>query len=123
MKVKDFRYYSGKKYDGMMGRCYRENDISYKNYGAKQIRVCSAWIKDIEIFRTWMLSQISSIGITEEEFVLNSKKYQLDRIDTHGNYTPENCKLSSPQENSRNKAKTMKKVISAEGEEITFNSY
>lgn len=50
-KGNNFNYLAGKKYDGMLGRCYRETDRSYKNYGARGIRVCSDWIQDINNFK------------------------------------------------------------------------
>lgn len=118
-KGKTFDYISGKRYDGMMGRCYREKDPSYQNYGGRGIKVHSSWIKDISTFRLWFLSELSRIDIDVSEFVLNSKDYHLDRIDVNGHYTPENCRLISPQENSRNKrASNNRTIISAEGEEI-----
>lgn len=111
------KHYIGKKYDGMMGRCYRPKDPSFKNYGAKNIRVCSSWIRDINVFRKWFLEEISKVT-TLEDFTNNHTAWQLDRIDPSGNYTPENCTIVSPQENSRNKLTGRRTVISAEGEEI-----
>lgn len=119
-RVKDFNYVSSKKYDGMIGRCYRKKDISYKNYGAKGIKVTSEWIKDINTFRVWLLEKISELDISVEDFVANSKSYQLDRIDSNGNYTSNNCRICSPQANSRNKNKNLNSVVSAEGEVINL---
>lgn len=108
----------GKKYDTMMGRCYREADPSFKNYGAKGIRVCADWIKDIRKFREWYLGQLEQHGWVEK-FLAAPQDYQLDRIDPKGHYTPENCRIVSPQENSRNTASRKKRpVVSAEGETI-----
>lgn len=118
MRKKDFNYYSGKKYDGMIGRCYRPTNRSYKNYGKRRIKVCSAWIKDIEAFRKWLASELSTMKISKEEFVENSSKIQLDRRDTNGHYTPENCRLVASQVNMRNRRATKyTKFESAEGEE------
>lgn len=114
-RKKTFNYYSGKRYDGMMARCYRESDTSYKYYGKIGIRVCSDWITNIDGFRTWLLLELSKEGIEIEEFVENSKKYQIDRRDSEGHYTPENCRILSPQDNSRNKSKPLKIIESAEG--------
>jgi hypothetical protein len=120
-KVKNFSYVSGKRYDGMMGRCYRESDHSFKNYGAKNIRVCKLWIEDIGAFRAWILSELDTIGMDVETFLLLGNKVHLDRIDINGHYSPDNCRLVSIQANSRNKNKIKNKVIiSAEGEHITL---
>lgn len=117
-RQKDFNYVTGKKYDGMMGRCYRESDRSYKNYGTKNIRVSESWIKDINTFRVWIVSELSRIGISLEDFTANSKYFQLDRINTDGHYTPSNCRLTGMQHNSRNKHNTIQEYISAEGNTV-----
>lgn len=118
-KVKNFTYVSGKKYDGLMGRCYRETDASYEQYGGRGIKVSSNWIKDINNFRAWLTDHLKNNNIEMDEFITNSAEYQLDRIDTNGDYVPENCRIVSCQVNIRNTRKRKKlKVISAEGEEI-----
>lgn len=122
-RTKDFNYYAGKKYDGMMGRCYRPSDRSYFNYGGRGIKVCSDWIKDINNFKSWLLGQIELLGIDIEYFVQNSNKLQLDRIDSESHYTPTNCRLINPQTNMRNRrcrVLNKKVLISAEGEKINL---
>jgi len=114
-KTKSFNYVVGRKYDGMMGRCYRESDRSYANYGGRGIGVCSKWIEDINNFKVWLMAELFKNGIMEVEFVKNSKIYQLDRIDVNGHYIPENCRIVNPQQNSRNKQTGMRTVRSAEG--------
>ena len=119
IKKKDFMYYSGKKYEGMMSRCYRETERTYKQYGGKGIRVCKEWIVDINAFRLWLLKEITRIGISQEYYLLHRRSYQMDRIDPKGHYTPENCRLVTRQVNARNKSKRKKMVlVSAEGDQI-----
>lgn len=62
----------------MMRRCYAEGSVSYKDYGAKGIKVCSEW-HDRETFRKWAL---------ENGYV---KGLRLNRIDSTKDYCPENC--------------------------------
>ena len=62
----------------MMRRCYNEKSIAYKDYGAKGIVVCEEW-HDRENFRKWS---------HENGYV---KGLRLNRIDSKGNYTPDNC--------------------------------
>lgn len=119
-KPKDFKYVTGKKYDSMMGRCYRNTDKSYPNYGERGIKVCASWIKSIYLFRDWIRKELTIRGISEEEFVKNSRKWQLDRIDVNGHYTPENCRIIDAQTNTRNRRKFGREVVSAEGETITW---
>lgn len=120
-KKKDTNYYLNKKYDGMMGRCYRESDRSFKNYGAAGVRVCSEWIENINNFKKWIRSELARLNISEDFFTTNSKVIQLDRIDPGGHYTPDNCRLVSPQKNMRNTKRNKGKVIvSAEGKKYVF---
>lgn len=122
-KEKNFSYVSLKKYDGMMGRCYRPTDTSYSNYGAKGIRVAKEWIINIEQFRAWLLEELSRMDISVEQFINNSSKYQLDRIARDGHYSPTNCRLVSPQVNMRNRwSCKMNTIISAEGETICIDT-
>jgi hypothetical protein len=117
--MKDFGYVTRKKYDGMIGRCYRPNNKDYANYGGRGIKMCSAWIKNLNTFRDWIRQELGRIGVDEATFVAKSNLFQLDRIDTDGNYTPENCRLIDPQTNVRNQRRIKHKiVVSAEGEEI-----
>lgn len=113
-----FKYLASKKYDSMMGRCYRERDPGYKSYGARGIKMCSSWLADINNFRSWFTRQLVLSGISEEHFVKNSRSVQLDRIDPDGHYSPENCRLVSPQQNTRNRGGVVRKIISSEGDEF-----
>lgn len=38
---------------GMMSRCYRKKDASYKSYGGRGIKVCEEW-HDIRNFEKWV---------------------------------------------------------------------
>lgn len=62
----------------MMSRCYRTQDVMYKDYGAKGITVCEEW-HDREQFRKWA---------KENGYV---KGLRLNRIDSSKGYSPENC--------------------------------
>lgn len=77
----------------MLGRCKNKNDVGYKYYGKRGIMVCSRWLPQNNGFVNF-LNDIGEI----------SKGKSLDRINNNGNYCPENCKLSTMKEQSRNKS-------------------
>lgn len=121
-RKKNFTTASMRKYEGMMSRCYRPKDVSYPSYGSRGIRVCGAWIKDVETFRLWLRAQLKENDISEDYFVSNSSRIQLDRIDVNGHYSPENCRLASNQLNARNRrSAVVTAVMSAEGEIISLS--
>lgn len=74
----------------MKSRCYRKNDISYPRYGALGIKVCDRWLNSFENFLADMGERPSA-------------EHSLDRIDSQGNYGPNNCRWSdiTTQDNNR----------------------
>jgi hypothetical protein len=46
----------GKIFTKMMRRCYNSNDKAYKWYGAKEIKICNAWLNNPILFEQWALS-------------------------------------------------------------------
>lgn len=77
-------------YRKMIERCYSPNDISYKNYGAIKISVDERWLNNFDNF-------ISDMGMKP------SVGHSLDRIDSKGNYSKENCRWATRTEQNRNK--------------------
>jgi len=73
---------------GMIRRCEDTTLSSYNNYGGRGIVVCQEW-KNIATF-------VKDMG--------PKPKYStLDRINNNKNYEKNNCKWSTPKEQSRNK--------------------
>ena len=77
-------------WQGMTGRCYCEGSGSWKWYGAKGIKVCDEW-RNFGEFEKWAKSS----GYTDE--------LTLDRIDSDGDYRPENCRWVTMKAQQNNK--------------------
>ena len=75
-------------YYNMMSRCYRSANHDYHNYGGRGIKVCKEWKDDKYKFISWCLSN----GWT--------KDLEIDRVDVNKDYSPNNCRFVTHQENS-----------------------
>lgn len=71
----------------MMRRCYNSTDKDYPRYGGKGVTVCKEW-HDYLRFEAAMGEPIGD--------------ETLDRIDTYGNYKPENCRWAGVKTQNRN---------------------
>ena len=84
-------------YHGMMGRCGHwegASERSLRDYRDRGITVCELWQKSPQDFGDWLLAHGWRPGL------------QIDRIDNNQGYSPENCRVVTPKENSNNKRNT-----------------
>lgn len=75
----------------MKERCYIPHYKAYKNYGARGIVMCDEWRDNFLAFYNWSMEH----GYEEN--------LSIDRIDTNGNYCPENCRWVTCSTQNRNK--------------------
>lgn len=88
------------RWAAMMDRCFNTKRNNFSEYGGRGITVCDRW-KTPENFTSDMSASFS-------------EELQLDRIDTNGNYSPENCRWISQIENLGNRRNTV--MITYKGE-------
>lgn len=76
-------------WSAMMNRCYNENNNGYSSYGGRGIAVCYRW-HDVSNF----INDIDNLGYI--------KGLDMDRINTNGDYSPENVRFITHSDNMNN---------------------
>lgn len=78
----------------MYSRCYNKLDKDYRFYGAKNIKICDDWLINQNNFFKWSFDNGYNDTLT------------IDRIDSTKDYSPNNCRWITKEENSRFKSTT-----------------
>ena len=89
-------------FNSMKERCYNTNRKDYNNWGGKGIKICDKWIENPKTFERWALDN----GYND--------KLTIDRIDSNGDYCPENCRWITLEDNAKYKSTT--RIIDVNGE-------
>nr|DAK63744.1 MAG TPA: homing endonuclease [Bacteriophage sp.] len=89
-------------WSGMKSRCSRKKDIAWKWYGAKGVKVCDEWSKSFNEFYKWAYSH----GYRED--------LTIDRIDSNGDYSPDNCRWVTMKEQQNNRKSNRKVTYNGE---------
>jgi hypothetical protein len=90
------------RWKSMISRCYNPNNINYKHYGGRGIRVDIKWREFYNFF----------IDMGNVPF----GKAQLDRIDNNGDYEPGNVRWTTSAQNNQNR--NSNKLTKQQAEEI-----
>lgn len=72
----------------MLKRCRNANHKSYNYYGGRGVKVCDEWSNNIDgamNFYNWAINNGYADGLT------------IDRIDSNGDYEPNNCRWVTKQ--------------------------
>lgn len=70
-------------------RCFNANTNRYKYFGGRGITICSEWKDNYKAFKFWAILSGYRDGLT------------IDRIDSNGNYKPENCQWMTKSDHSK----------------------
>jgi hypothetical protein len=81
------------KYSQMKARCYNPNVHNFSYYGGKGVEVCDEWLNCFEDFAIWCLENGYKKGMA------------ISRFNDTGNYSPDNCKILTMSENTKDMIK------------------
>lgn len=96
-------------WQNMKARCHNPQNHHYPWYGARGIQVCEEWRDSFEAFHDWAMKN----GYEED--------LTIDRIDSKGNYCPENCRFVTRAEQNRNTSRTV--LIEINGKKQTMSEW
>ncbi len=88
-------------------RCYYTKNSNYSKYGGRGIKMCNSWKNDFISFYDWAMANGYNDNLT------------IDRIDSNGDYCPENCKWSSLYEQNQHLKHTL--IFEYNGEKLSIS--
>lgn len=92
-----------KTWSSMLMRCYNKKRNQFYLYGGRGIKVCDEWLgsnpKGFSNFYDWSIKN----GYKQEILKNGRNKWTLDRIDVDKDYSPENCRWITNEQQQKNK--------------------
>lgn len=90
-------------------RCTNPNCDTYHYYGGRGITVCEDWKNNFQTFYDWAIAAGYRDDLT------------IDRIDTNGDYCPDNCKWSTWEEQENNRRNN--RLVTYDGKTQTISQW
>lgn len=102
-----------KKWCGMKARCFNPHYKHFDRYGGRGITMCPEWLGEhgFENFAEWAYKN----GYDDSK---SGYEQSIDRKDTDGDYSPENCKWSNQLEQVKNRSNSFL-ITDNDGEKLT----
>ena len=88
-------------WQAMKDRCENPKNKNYPRYGGRGITLCAEW-HDIAVFIAWLETNGYKKGL------------EIDREDNDLGYFPDNCRIVTPQQNSRNRRDNRRYLVHGE---------
>jgi len=101
-------------------RCYNPNDLSYKRYGGKGVKMCDEWLLDVKTFYDWCIANGWEKGLQIDKDI-KAKQKGIEAL----MYSPEFCSIVTQQENikCRGGVKKTTAFIEYKGESKTIKEW
>lgn len=96
-------------WEQMRYRCQRKSHEAYKYYGAKGIKVCDEWETDYAAFKKWAEANGYKDNLS------------IDRIDSSGDYCPQNCRWANAKTQANNRTNNV--LITYKGKTQTVTEW
>lgn len=118
-----FTHFLGMALTAMKARCENPAHPSYKTYGARGVRVCDEWVTHPARFFEWSRRN----GWKEVPGYAGKNTMCIDRINSSGNYSPENCRWITKSENTtralRKRWNPLQNSLEEARELLEYNGY